>query len=139
MTFLQRRLYPRLERGGVSVYEYQPSMMHAKTMLVDDRLVIVGSINLDFLSMEWLEEGCLVVDDRPFAAELERRWGDDLSRSRQVAGPRRRARASRSRPRSSARRRRERAPRRCPARGVSASAPTACHGTRSGSRGTPRS
>ena len=88
VTFLQRRLYPRLERAGMSVYEYQPSMMHSKTMAVDDRLVVVGSINLDFLSMEWLEEGCLVVDDRPFAAELERRWGDDLSRSREVAGPR---------------------------------------------------
>jgi cardiolipin synthase A/B len=86
VTFIQRRLYPRLERAGMSVYEYQPSMMHSKTMLVDDRLVVVGSINLDFLSMEWLEEGCLVVDDHPFAAELERRWGDDLSRSRQVAG-----------------------------------------------------
>jgi cardiolipin synthase len=86
VTFLQRRLYPRLGRGGLSVYEYQPSMMHAKTMLVDDRLVVVGSINLDFLSMEWLEEGCLVADDRAFAAELEQSWHADLARSRQVAG-----------------------------------------------------
>src|SRR5512133_825241 len=39
VTLLQRRLYPRLERGGIAAYEYQPSMMHAKTMLVDDRLV----------------------------------------------------------------------------------------------------
>ena len=62
-------------------------MMHAKTMLLDDRLVVVGSINLDFLSMEWLDEGSLVVDDAGFAAELERRWELDLERSRQVAGP----------------------------------------------------
>lgn len=88
VRFLQRRLYPRLERSGASVYEYQPSMMHSKTMLVDDRLVVVGSINLDYLSMEWLEEGCLVVDDRPFAAELERHWLDDVARSRQVVRPR---------------------------------------------------
>jgi cardiolipin synthase A/B len=86
VTFLQRRLYPRLERGGVRVYEYQPSMMHSKTMLVDDRLVVVGSINMDYLSMEWLEEGCLLVDDRAFAAELEQRWTDDVARSRQVTG-----------------------------------------------------
>ncbi|HET7752386.1 MAG TPA: phospholipase D-like domain-containing protein [Anaeromyxobacteraceae bacterium] len=85
VTFIQRRLYPRLARSGIDVYEYQPSMMHSKTMLVDDRLVIVGSINLDFLSMEWLEEGCLVVDDRPFAAEAERRWLVDAGRSRHVA------------------------------------------------------
>jgi cardiolipin synthase len=88
VTFLQRRLYPRLDQGGLRVYEYQPSMMHAKTMLVDDRLVIVGSINMDFLSMEWLEEGCLVADDRSFAAELERRWLEDLRHSWQVVGPR---------------------------------------------------
>ncbi len=89
VTFLQRRFYRRLERAGVRVYEYQPSMMHAKTMLVDDRLVIVGSINLDFLSMQWLEEGCLVVDDRAFAAALEDRWHADLARSRAVTGRRR--------------------------------------------------
>jgi cardiolipin synthase len=88
VTFLQRRLYPRLERSGARVYEYQPSMMHAKTMLVDDRLVVVGSINLDHLSMDWLEEGCLVVDDRRFASELERRWHDDMARSRQAVGAR---------------------------------------------------
>lgn len=86
VTFVQRRLYPRLRRAGMHVYEYQPSMMHSKTMLVDDRLVIVGSINLDFLSMEWLEEGCLVADDRDFAAGLERHWRADVARSRCVVG-----------------------------------------------------
>jgi cardiolipin synthase len=59
-------------------------MMHAKTMLVDERLVVVGSINLDFLSMEYLEEGALVVDDLAFAADFEERWRVDMSRSRQV-------------------------------------------------------
>jgi cardiolipin synthase len=87
VTFLQRRHYRHMERRGLRVWEYQPSMMHAKTMLLDDRMVVVGSINLDFLSMEWLEEGCLVVDDRPFAAALEQRWLVDLSRSRQVTAP----------------------------------------------------
>lgn len=88
VTRIQRRFYRRLRRNGVRVYEYQPSMMHAKTMLVDDRLVIVGSINFDFLSMDWLEEGCLVVDDRPFAAELEGHWHGDLARSREMIGAR---------------------------------------------------
>ncbi|WP_052517609.1 phospholipase D-like domain-containing protein [Archangium violaceum] len=84
VTFIQRRFYRHLERSGVKVYEYQPSMMHSKTMLVDDRLVVVGSINLDFLSMEYLDEGALVVDDRAFAADFEERWRVDMSRSRQV-------------------------------------------------------
>jgi cardiolipin synthase len=70
------------------VYEYQPSMMHAKTMLIDDRLVVVGSINMDFLSMEFLDVGCLVADDPEFAAALEERWREDLALSRQVVGER---------------------------------------------------
>jgi len=82
----QHVTYGSLTKHGIRVFEYQPSMMHAKTMLVDDRLVVVGSINLDYLSMELLEEGCLVVDDRRFAAELEQTWELDLSRSRQVVG-----------------------------------------------------
>jgi cardiolipin synthase len=86
VTFLQRRQYPRLDESGVKVYEYQPSMMHAKTMLVDDRLSVVGSMNLDFLSMEWLEEGALIVDDRGFAREFEERWARDIARSKQVTG-----------------------------------------------------
>ena len=88
VTFVQRRLYPRLDRSRVKVHEYQPSMIHAKTMLIDDRLVVIGSMNLDFLSMNWLEEGSLVVDDRPFAAEFEERWRMDIARSRQVTGRR---------------------------------------------------
>jgi cardiolipin synthase len=95
VRFLQRRHYPRLGRAGVDVHEYQPSMMHAKTMLVDDRIVVVGSINFDPLSMELLEEGCLVADDRDFAAELARRWEDDLARSRQVVRARRSGEAGR--------------------------------------------
>jgi cardiolipin synthase A/B len=86
VRFVQRRFYPRLHRAGVKVHEYQPSMMHAKTMLIDDRLVMVGSMNLDFLSMEWLEEGCLVVDDRPFAQAFEQRWLEDMARSLEMTG-----------------------------------------------------
>lgn len=87
VTFVQRRLYPKLDRSGVTAYEYLPSMMHAKTMLIDDTLSVVGSMNLDFLSMEWLEEGALVVDDRRFAQAFERRWERDMALSRQVTGP----------------------------------------------------
>ena len=41
-------------------------------------------MNLDFLSMEWLEEGALVVDDRSFAEAFSERWQLDMARSRQV-------------------------------------------------------
>jgi cardiolipin synthase len=38
--------------------------------------------------MEWLEEGCLIVDDRSFAKAFEQRWLVDMARSRQVTARR---------------------------------------------------
>ena len=54
----------------MKIWEYQPSMMHSKTVLADDRLVIVGSMNLDPLSLNLLEEGSLAVEDE----KLRRSW-----------------------------------------------------------------
>ena len=48
-------------KDGVRVFEYQPTMLHSKTMLIDDELALVGSINLDPLSLGHLEESALVI------------------------------------------------------------------------------
>jgi cardiolipin synthase len=80
----QRSTYERLLRAGVRIWEYQPSMMHAKTMLVDDWLSVIGSTNLDPLSLNWLGEGSLVIEDAGVAAALERGWADDFPRSTEV-------------------------------------------------------
>ena len=40
-------------RSGIKVYLYEPSMMHAKTVIVDDEFVSVGSTNFDFRSFEY--------------------------------------------------------------------------------------
>lgn len=73
---------PLLERG-VRIWEYQPSMMHAKTMLVDDRLASIGSANLDPLSLGKLEEVTLVVDDAFVAKELEQRFLRDCTHAKE--------------------------------------------------------
>lgn len=80
----QRSTYERLLRAGVRIWEYQPSMMHAKTILVDDWLSVIGSTNLDPLSLNWLGEGSLVIDDQEVAAALERGWRDDFARSAEI-------------------------------------------------------
>ncbi|MGQ0508320.1 MAG: phospholipase D-like domain-containing protein, partial [Myxococcaceae bacterium] len=43
MRALQKVRYGSLRKRGVRLFEYEPSMMHAKTALVDGRLVVVGS------------------------------------------------------------------------------------------------
>jgi cardiolipin synthase len=80
----QRATYEQLLEAGVRIWEYEPSMMHAKTMLVDDRLVVVGSINLDPFSMRKSEEGALVVEDPGLAGSLERSLLEDLRHSREI-------------------------------------------------------
>jgi cardiolipin synthase len=74
---------PLVERG-VRVMEYEPSMMHAKTMVVDDDLSVVASINLDPLSLGKMDEVALVVQDRAFAAKLAKAFEDDSTRCRAI-------------------------------------------------------
>ncbi len=81
---LQRRHYAPLLEAGVRIFEYEPSMFHAKVMLIDDALSVVGSINLDKLSQDLLDEGSLTVFDGAFAKKIEQAWLDDEARCYEV-------------------------------------------------------
>jgi cardiolipin synthase len=82
---LQRMKSDDLVAHGVRVFEYDPTMMHAKTMVVDDELALIGSINLEPLSLTKLEEGALVVHDRAVAATLADAFEKDCARAHAVA------------------------------------------------------
>jgi len=79
----QMASYAPLLESGVRIWEYEVSMMHSKTLLVDDRLSVIGSTNMDPLAQS-SEEGSLVVDDPGLAARLESAFEEDLSHSREV-------------------------------------------------------
>ncbi len=55
---------------GVAVYEFQPCMIHAKTMVIDDELSIIGTANIDNRSFRLNFEVVAAVYDRAIAAEL---------------------------------------------------------------------
>lgn len=76
-----RSTYRELLRGGVRVYEYQPAMMHAKTMVIDDSFVSIGSLNLDNLSLRINDEAVLQVQDRAVARGMAALFARDLARS----------------------------------------------------------
>jgi len=79
-----RSYYRELLRGGVRIFEYLPSMLHAKTMVVDGAWGIVGSANVDMRSFRLnFELGALVIDPN-FAGLLEGRFLDDLKQSEEV-------------------------------------------------------
>jgi cardiolipin synthase len=74
----------RLLLAGVEIYEYQPTMYHVKSMVVDGLWTTVGSTNFDTRSFSTNDEANLNVLDAGFAAEQEKIFEDDLNRSRRV-------------------------------------------------------
>jgi cardiolipin synthase len=68
--------------GGVKVFEYQPTMFHLKTMVVDGLFSTVGSANFDDRSFHLNEEVNLFVYDVAFAGLMKESYQRDLSRCR---------------------------------------------------------
>ena len=62
-----RRHWPELIKAGIRLYEYQPTMVHVKLMIVDDTFVSVGSGNFDNRSVRLNDEANLDVLNRSFA------------------------------------------------------------------------
>ena len=69
---------------GAKIYFYEKRFMHQKTMLVDDKLAIIGTVNFDNRSFRLNFEITGVVADREVAAELEKILLDDLSHSTEL-------------------------------------------------------
>ncbi|MEN9798708.1 MAG: hypothetical protein RL653_2404 [Pseudomonadota bacterium] len=72
MRLATARLYDRLLASGVQVFEWHGSTLHAKTAVVDGRLTLLGSFNLDPLSLVNLET-LVEAEDAPLA-EAVRAW-----------------------------------------------------------------
>jgi len=80
-----KRHWPDLIKAGVKIYEYEPTMLHVKLMIVDDVFVSVGSGNFDNRSVRLNDEANLDVLDRQFAAEQLRLFEADKRRSHEVS------------------------------------------------------
>jgi cardiolipin synthase len=79
-----RARYERLLRGGVRVFEYQPTMMHAKTIVVDGVWCTIGSMNIDNRSLAFNNESNLVVWDSAFGALMDSTFISDLQLTREI-------------------------------------------------------
>jgi cardiolipin synthase len=73
-------LYGRLLRAGVEVWEYTPTMMHAKLAIADDT-VIAGSANLDVRSGRINYELVAIITDPALAGKARADFEDDLRHS----------------------------------------------------------
>jgi cardiolipin synthase A/B len=84
--------FGRLLEAGVEIYEYQPGLLHAKTMVVDGVWATIGSANVDNRSFALNEEVNVALYDAPMAARVGQIFADDIAHSRRVDEARWRAR-----------------------------------------------
>jgi cardiolipin synthase len=88
-----RDSYDELLAGGVKIYEYRPTFIHAKAIVVDSSWSIVGSANMDNRSRKINEEAIFGVQNTAFAAGLEGIFRADLDRADEIELPRWRQRS----------------------------------------------
>ncbi|HEX8942299.1 MAG TPA: phospholipase D-like domain-containing protein [Gemmatimonadaceae bacterium] len=79
-----RYRYEELLGRGVRIFEYQPTMVHSKTIVVDGLWGSIGSMNFDNRSMAFNDESNLVVLDSAFGAQMDSAFLDDLRYSKEI-------------------------------------------------------
>jgi cardiolipin synthase len=79
-----RRLFGDLLKAGARIYEYEPAMIHAKTMMIDGLWSVVGSTNFDNRSFGLNDEVNLAARDEQLTARLEEDFARDLKESREI-------------------------------------------------------
>lgn len=73
-----RSYYNDLLKAGVEIYQYQKGFLHAKTMVTDKKVAIVGTANMDFRSFDLNFEVNAIVYDTEIATELTDIFYNDL-------------------------------------------------------------
>jgi cardiolipin synthase len=79
-----RASYARLLEAGIRIFEYQPTMLHAKGVVVDGVWSAVGSVNFDNRSFQLHDEVTLCVQSDEFAAQLREVFERDLRASEEI-------------------------------------------------------
>ncbi|MGW7055432.1 phospholipase D-like domain-containing protein [Streptomyces sp. NPDC054887] len=79
-----QHFYDDLTACGVKIYQYQPTMMHAKVITVDRTAALIGSTNFNRRSLDHDEEVMLAVLDEEFTATLDAHFDDDVAVSEPI-------------------------------------------------------
>lgn len=79
-----RSYYPELVAAGVRIFEHGAPVLHAKTLVIDDVVAIVGTANTDNRSFRLNFEVVCAIYDAATCEELAAMFAQDLERSREV-------------------------------------------------------
>jgi cardiolipin synthase len=76
--------FEQLLASGVRIFEYQPAILHAKTLVADDYVTVVGSSNLDFRSFHFNAECNVLILDEETAQATASAFEHDLAGSVEI-------------------------------------------------------
>lgn len=76
--------YAKLLQAGVEIYFYKKGFVHAKTMVADSMLTIIGTANMDYRSFEFNFEVNALIYDQEVAKEMRKTFFEDLKDAEQV-------------------------------------------------------
>lgn len=83
---MTRSYYRPLIEGGVKIYEYSPGFLHAKSFVSDDRIAIVGTINLDYRSLYLHFETATLLYYHPEIQEIKKDFLNAQAESELIRG-----------------------------------------------------
>jgi cardiolipin synthase A/B len=76
--------YGELLDAGVRIFEYQPTMIHSKILVVDGVWTVIGSANMDIRSKELNQEVVIGILDSPLGGQVRDTFLEDLERAREI-------------------------------------------------------
>jgi cardiolipin synthase len=82
-----RSYFERLQKAGIRLYQYGPRMLHAKALLVDDGLSVIGSANFDSRSFRLNFELSVLFCDQGVASDLEKFFDAGFKAAHEVPNP----------------------------------------------------
>lgn len=79
-----RSYFAEMMRAGVKIYLYQPAFLHAKMMVADDFITVIGSANMDFRSFEHNFEVNVYLYDKEFAGKMKQLFLEDQQNCKHI-------------------------------------------------------
>jgi cardiolipin synthase len=84
VKYASRHAYQSLLEAGYEIYEYQPTMLHVKAMIVDGVWSVIGSANFDNRSFELNDELTIGVWDAQLAGSLVADFEGDMAQAKKL-------------------------------------------------------
>ena len=79
-----RSYYEKLMSHGIEIYERQNVKLHAKTIVVDGEISIIGSTNLDYRSIEYNCELSAIIQSKDLGRQIEQLFANDVMYAKKI-------------------------------------------------------